>query len=715
MRKGIPLILAVLMTVTLSGCPLFEMFQAQYNWSLEMREYDSEGQFVESRPVNPTVVRPFETEGPVVYQFTATGGDRFDRNSLSVEVEYYFTHPRAADTPVLVRLLDGTKTVPEMVMESADEKSVEVLLIAGMVFAGLGYEVVHLGGHIAYEYLHWRSNQVFEVEVPFGPGVEIALVKIGFKDPKTGRQTEFTQLLSQKPSEWTIDSSGNGLPDWWMDLYPCLDSSRSDGVHSADGDPDRDGLSNYEEFLLGSDPCNPNDPVVQDADPVAQIQTPTHGQRFELDQRVFLEGSISSGTAPFQVSWSVWNIETGQSVEIQNQGNRKASFRPDSPGLWAVAFDAWDDLGRHSYDQVEIIVFQEEVLPPLEANILKPLAGVYEVGQPIGFEAQNQGGGVTYIWTVERAGETLFQTTVRNVSWTPNSAQGGHLTVRLQVQRGSESVENTVAIEVVSPVPALTVSIAGPSTVEVNQQFTMTTQVAGGSSPYSYRWWIGGTELSGQTGAGLQHSVGSPGTTTIKVQVTDSVGTVKEASKTLVVQPKPVDPDPLSVSLTGPSTVEVNQQFTMTTQVAGGVSPYSYRWWIGGTELSGQTGAGLQHSVGSPGTTTIKVQVTDSVGTVKEASKTLVVQPKPVDPGPLSLDISHWPSVLPQNQVFVFTANVTGGKPPYSYRWTVAGFQMSTQTVLEHAHFSAGSVEIGVRVTDANGEVVEAQRTVQFE
>jgi hypothetical protein len=116
MRKGIPLILAVLMTVTLSGCPLFEMFQAQYNWSLEMREYDSEGQFVESRPVNPTVVRPFETEGPVVYQFTATGGDRFDRNSLSVEVEYYFTHPRAADTPVLVRLLDGTKTVPEMVM-----------------------------------------------------------------------------------------------------------------------------------------------------------------------------------------------------------------------------------------------------------------------------------------------------------------------------------------------------------------------------------------------------------------------------------------------------------------------------------------------------------------------------------------------------------------------------------------------------------------------
>jgi len=50
-------------------------------------------------------------------------------------------------------------------------------------------------------------------------------------------------------------SDGDDMPDAWEALYPlCLDPFEND----ADGDCDGDGLTNYEEFLYGGDPTNPD-------------------------------------------------------------------------------------------------------------------------------------------------------------------------------------------------------------------------------------------------------------------------------------------------------------------------------------------------------------------------------------------------------------------------------------------------------------------------
>jgi len=45
------------------------------------------------------------------------------------------------------------------------------------------------------------------------------------------------------------NSSGNGLPDYWEAQY---------GVSDPDGDPDGDGLTNIQEYYLGTDPLNPD-------------------------------------------------------------------------------------------------------------------------------------------------------------------------------------------------------------------------------------------------------------------------------------------------------------------------------------------------------------------------------------------------------------------------------------------------------------------------
>ena len=55
------------------------------------------------------------------------------------------------------------------------------------------------------------------------------------------------------------DDDGDGMPDAWENLYDGLDPL----VDDAGENPDKDRLTNYEEFILGSDPSNPNDPYLQ--------------------------------------------------------------------------------------------------------------------------------------------------------------------------------------------------------------------------------------------------------------------------------------------------------------------------------------------------------------------------------------------------------------------------------------------------------------------
>ncbi len=50
------------------------------------------------------------------------------------------------------------------------------------------------------------------------------------------------------------DMDDDRLPDWWERQYPCMDPTKYD----AHLDYDQDGLTNWEEWLHGTDPCNPD-------------------------------------------------------------------------------------------------------------------------------------------------------------------------------------------------------------------------------------------------------------------------------------------------------------------------------------------------------------------------------------------------------------------------------------------------------------------------
>jgi hypothetical protein len=56
----------------------------------------------------------------------------------------------------------------------------------------------------------------------------------------------------------SLDADGDGLPTAWEVAYG-LDGASSDGDNGATGDPDGDGLSNYEEYLSGTHPLDTAD------------------------------------------------------------------------------------------------------------------------------------------------------------------------------------------------------------------------------------------------------------------------------------------------------------------------------------------------------------------------------------------------------------------------------------------------------------------------
>ncbi len=70
-------------------------------------------------------------------------------------------------------------------------------------------------------------------------------------DPHNGRITARVDALAAVARSLEPDTDGDGLPDWYENLHTCLDPLTLDGT----ADPDGDGLTNGQEYAVGSDPC----------------------------------------------------------------------------------------------------------------------------------------------------------------------------------------------------------------------------------------------------------------------------------------------------------------------------------------------------------------------------------------------------------------------------------------------------------------------------
>jgi hypothetical protein len=189
----------------------------------------------------------------------------------------------------------------------------------------------------------------------------------------------------------------------------------------------------------------------------------------------------------------------------------------------------------------------------------------------------------------------------------------GHCCVPItwnHVSWSAHSQDSTVLYQA-APSP-LTVSITPTSAVlDLGQHVVFASSVSGGTSPYTYQWYLNGTAVGGATSSSWTFTPASTGSYLVYVNATDSLSK-KAKSNIAQVTVGPA----LSVSIQPfTSTIILGESVGFTSTVSGGTSPFAYQWYVNDSAVSGATSTSWTFTPTSTGYYQVCLKVTDGAST----------------------------------------------------------------------------------------------------
>src|SRR3989442_2506701 len=201
-----------------------------------------------------------------------------------------------------------------------------------------------------------------------------------------------------------------------------------------------------------------------------------------------------------------------------------------------------------------------------------------------------------------------------------------------------------------------------------------------------------------------QHQFAVPGTYNVTMEAKDTGGLTGNQTATVIVTPTPPPPPPpVIVEITAtPTQGTMPLTVSFTSAVTGGVSPYSYDWEFG--DGSKSNAANTVHIYITGGNFTVWLNVNDASGTPVQSAYLFVN----VTPAAVNLTVAP-PTRFLEGSTGIsvnFTASVTGGTPPYTYRWDFGDGGQSAAPNPTHAYAPTGAYRVSVTVTDAQGQSV---------
>jgi hypothetical protein len=170
----------------------------------------------------------------------------------------------------------------------------------------------------------------------------------------------------------------------------------------------------------------------------------------------------------------------------------------------------------------------------------------------------------------------------------------------------------------------------------------------------------------------------------------------------------------VTLSPSGTTVVNVGENVTFTANISNGLPPYTIRWYLNSAPVSGADNlTSWEFNFASSGTYTIKVNVTDSVANSAVATAYVTTRILSVGITPSSIATDLYGTLK-------FTANASGGKPPYTYTWYIKypnGTEIGPKNI-GHTTWSVvfnvtGIHRVKVSVTDFESTTKNATSTVR--
>jgi hypothetical protein len=405
----------------------------------------------------------------------------------------------------------------------------------------------------------------------------------------------------------------------------------------------------------------------------------------DFGQSQTFTSSVSGGTSPYSYQWYL------NGVAVSGATSSYWTFTPSSTGSYSIYVEVTDSVGVTATSNTATVTVKAAL-----SVTVSPSSVTLDFGQSQTFTSSVSGGTSPYSYQWYLNGVAVSGATGASWTFTPSSTGSYTVYVKVTDSACKQATSNTATVTVKA---ALSVTVSPSSvTLDVGQSQTFTSSVSGGTSPYSYQWYLNGVAVSGATGASWTFTPSSSGTYTVYVEVTDSATSPANAKSNVASVTVNLQ---LTVTISPPiSTIYLTQSQGYTSSVSGGTSPYSYQWYVNGSAVSGATGSTWTFTPATTGTYQIYVRVTDGVGEVASSSiARLTVNPKPS----MSVMINPSSAVIDLTQSVAFVSSITGGVSPYSYQWYVNGSAVSgaTGSTWTFTPATAGHYQVYLNVTDS--------------
>ncbi len=331
---------------------------------------------------------------------------------------------------------------------------------------------------------------------------------------------------------------------------------------------------------------------------------------------------------------------------------------------------------------------------PLALNSLTATPNPVEHGFPTTLSVSASGGTPTYSYAYAGLPPGCATSNTASLPCTPTLTGNYPVAVWVNDSAG-HSVQGTLLLSVVNG-PSVTSFVASPPVTDVSVGSALSVTVAGGAPPLTYTYTGLPAGCSNVDKPTLTCVPSAPGTSTVVVNVTDSVGKYSTGSLSLTVHPRPNVPsfsvwaDPQDRGLA----------VTFSTSVAGGTPPYHYGYTGLPGGCSSASVAPLSCTPTLPGNFSVEVNATDAVGASAFGFLNLTVT---ADPVVSSLQAA--PSTVDAGTPTVLTAAVQGGVAPltYAYGGLPGGCSSRNSSTLSCTPSVAGTATVDVNVTDIRG------------